>query len=108
MYGSHQSAEQARHPIYLTQIMDSMAATLENELYPTQLSLQEAGYIVSVVIKFGDPAQEILDFAKEEQIDMITMTTHGRTGLNRLIFGSVAKKILHKATIPVMVLRPKI
>lgn len=49
----------------------------------------------------GDPATAILQIARERQCDLIVMGTHGRTGLSRLLTGSVAEKVLRKAPCPV-------
>ena len=51
---------------------------------------------------YGDPATEIVNMAKEEQADMIVMGTHGRSGLMRLLMGSVAEAVVRKAHCPVM------
>jgi nucleotide-binding universal stress UspA family protein len=106
MYQSARDIEFARHPIYTTQLEDSLRATLEDELHADVVRLQEAGYTVSVAVKFGDPAHEIIDFVKDEAIDLIAMATHGRTGLSRLLFGSVAEQVLRIASVPVMLVRP--
>jgi nucleotide-binding universal stress UspA family protein len=53
----------------------------------------------------GEPAAEILNFAKEARCDMIVMGTHGRTGLGRLFLGSVAEKVLREASCPVLTLK---
>lgn len=107
LYQSHHDAELAQHPIYASQVWDSQAAMHENELRADLVNLRQAGYTVSVVIRFGDPAQEILNFMAEAKVDMVAMTSHGRTGLSRLMFGSVAEKVLHEARIPVMLLHPR-
>lgn len=57
--------------------------------------------------RFGQPAREILEFAREMRADMIVMTTHGKTGLKRLLLGSVAEGVLRGATCPVVVLPRK-
>jgi len=49
----------------------------------------------------GDPAGEIVRLAKDENVDMIVMGTHGRTGLRRLLMGSVAEAIVRRAHCPV-------
>ena len=49
----------------------------------------------------GDPATEIVRLAKDENVDMIVMGTHGRTGLRRLLMGSVAEAIVRRAHCPV-------
>lgn len=55
----------------------------------------------------GYAAEEILDLAEAEQVDMIIMGTHGRKGIDRILFGSVAEKVVKSATIPVLTVRPE-
>ena len=55
----------------------------------------------------GYAAQEILGYATTNEMDIIVMGTHGRTGLDRMLFGSVAEKVVKTATMPVMTIRPK-
>jgi len=49
----------------------------------------------------GDPAEEIVRIADEENVDLIVMATHGRTGLKRLLMGSVAEKVVRHSKCPV-------
>lgn len=49
----------------------------------------------------GDPANEVVELAKEENVDLIVIGTHGRTGLRRLLMGSVAEAIVRRANCPV-------
>jgi nucleotide-binding universal stress UspA family protein len=53
----------------------------------------------------GDPASEILRLAEEEQVDLIVMGTHGRTGLLRLLQGSVAEAVVRRASCPVITVK---
>jgi nucleotide-binding universal stress UspA family protein len=53
----------------------------------------------------GFAAEGILDAAKEAKADLIVMGTHGRTGFNRLLMGSVAEEVLRKATCPVLTIK---
>jgi universal stress protein A len=50
----------------------------------------------------GDPATEIVRVAEEEQADIIVVGTHGRTGLTRLLMGSVAEQVIRRASCPVL------
>lgn len=50
----------------------------------------------------GDPAEEIVRLAAEEHADMIVMSTHGRTGISRLLMGSVAELVVRRAACPVL------
>jgi nucleotide-binding universal stress UspA family protein len=107
MYQSHRDAVLAQHPIYACQVWDSHEAMLENELRADLLYLRQAGYTVSTAIRFGDPVQAILNLIVEEKVDLVAMTSHGRTGLPRLMFGSVAEEVLHQAPAPVLLLHPR-
>lgn len=62
---------------------------------------------VSYVVIVGDPAQSIMTFAKKEHIDLIVMSTHGKSGLKRAIIGSVADEVIREPGIPVLAIRPK-
>jgi universal stress protein A len=53
----------------------------------------------------GVPANEICALAKEEKIDLIVMSSHGRTGLSRVLVGSVAEQVLRWANCPVLVIK---
>jgi nucleotide-binding universal stress UspA family protein len=53
----------------------------------------------------GDPATEIVRFAADAGIDLIVMGTHGRTGLERLLMGSVAEKVMREAPCSVLVVK---
>ncbi|MDD6088699.1 MAG: universal stress protein [Desulfovibrionaceae bacterium] len=54
----------------------------------------------------GYAAEEILNMAEEEEADMIIMGTRGRKGLDRILFGSVAEKVVKNASCPVLTIRP--
>lgn len=58
-----------------------------------------------ITVKMGNPAQVILDFARENNIDRIVIATHGRTGLSRWAHGSVASKVLEAADRTVVLIR---
>ena len=57
-------------------------------------------------VLIGYAAEEILNSASEEHADMIIMGTHGRKGIDRILFGSVAEKVVKNARIPVLTIRP--
>jgi nucleotide-binding universal stress UspA family protein len=59
---------------------------------------------IKVVI--GDPADEIIDYITAENISLVIIGTHGRRGLDRAIFGSVADRVLRFSPVPVMVVNP--
>jgi nucleotide-binding universal stress UspA family protein len=53
----------------------------------------------------GDPADKIVEYADDNSVSLIAMSTHGRTGLTRWVLGSIADKVLHGARIPVLLVR---
>ena len=57
--------------------------------------------------EFGEPSDEIIKFAKKQEADLIVLSTHGRTGIKKLFMGSIAQKIVSKATCPIMMLPNK-
>jgi nucleotide-binding universal stress UspA family protein len=56
-------------------------------------------------VRYGDVADEILNHSKRNEIDLISMSTHGRSGLGRWLLGSVAEKIVRHSEKPVLLLR---
>lgn len=60
---------------------------------------------VSTVVKAGLAENVIINYARTKPVDLIVMSTHGRTGLKRWVFGSVADKVLRYANKPVLLVR---
>jgi nucleotide-binding universal stress UspA family protein len=54
----------------------------------------------------GDPAEEILKYIAQEKVDLVIMGTHGRKGLDRVLFGSVANEVVKKSPVPVLTINP--
>ncbi len=69
--------------------------------------LVETARPVHAAVHFGEPAQEIIDFAKKDGVDLIVMATHGRSGLRETLQGSVTATVIRSGVAPVLVLRPK-
>lgn len=66
---------------------------------------KEVGIQVNSVLLQGHPAQEILDFAEKNDIDMIVMGTQGKTGIDRFLLGGVTEKVVRNAKSEVLVVR---
>ena len=58
-------------------------------------------------VVIGDPAEHIVELAENEKADLIVMSTHGRSGIKGLFFGSVAEKVVRSAACPVLTMRYK-
>lgn len=63
---------------------------------------REKGFSVSGRVVTGTPYREIIKEAEEKQVDLIAIGTHGRTGVERLLLGSVAEKVVRLAAVPVL------
>jgi nucleotide-binding universal stress UspA family protein len=57
-------------------------------------------------VVLGDAAEEILNYAQSAGVDLIIMGTHGRKGLERIIFGSVAERVVKNSQVPVLTVNP--
>lgn len=67
--------------------------------------LKGKGATIKTIVAAGNPAEEILKALDEVKADLVAMSTHGRSGLSRLAFGSVTDKILRQANVPVLTVR---
>ncbi|HEY0734801.1 MAG TPA: universal stress protein [Herpetosiphonaceae bacterium] len=105
-FHSARQFETSRHPIYPLQSEASLEAELAAELLDQSHSLIDAGFSVQPVVRFGDPAEEIVAYARSGHVDMIAMATHGRAGISRLLVGSVAERVLKASPVPVLLVRP--
>ena len=87
---------------------DALAARrLEATRYLAEMvrRLEGRGLRVRTLVTLGVPEREILEVAKAEKADLIAMSTHGRRGLRRAVFGSVAEEVLRSAAVPVLLMR---
>lgn len=78
---------------------------LQKRLSSAIPDLEGAGIRVRLLVRNGDPAAQILDVAKSEAADLVAMSTHGRSGLGRWVFGSVTERVLREAAMPILVVR---
>ena len=69
--------------------------------------LQQDGITVEALTPLGEPAASILEVAAERGAGLIVMATHGRSGLSRLVFGSVAERVLREASVPLLLVRAR-
>lgn len=86
-------------------IEQTLAEGAKTALDEAAAPLLANGVQVETVILKGSPAESIIAYAREFNIDMIVMSTHGRSGLARLVYGSVAESVLHHAPCPVLLVR---
>ncbi len=94
-------------PATYTEIEQSILDTTRDYLNEMKARHQDAGVPIETANSSGEAAKEILDFAKSQGVDLIVMSTHGRSGFQRWLFGSVAEKVMRHAPCPVLAVRPK-
>jgi nucleotide-binding universal stress UspA family protein len=70
-----------------------------------QLVPKDSRIAVEYLVKEGDPATELLDMVRKSGCDLIVIGTHGRSGISRLLAGSVAEQVLRHASCPVLTVR---
>jgi nucleotide-binding universal stress UspA family protein len=93
-------------PLPMTDISEQLEDSAEREM-PRLTECEEcAGLDLEEVIVHGDAAAEIVRVAAEREVDLIVVSSHGRTGLGRIIFGSTAEAIVRHAACPVLVVKP--
>ena len=80
----------------------------EEELSNLAKNFIDSSLEVETIIKTGKPFVEINETASEKDVDLIIMATHGHTGVEHLLFGSTAEKVVRKAPCPVLTLREPI
>lgn len=70
-------------------------------------ALQAQGLRVEWEVRQGTAADEVIKCAQDHHIELIAISSHGRTGLGRLMFGSVADRVIREAGLPVLVIKPR-
>lgn len=89
----------------LTEAQVHAVAEAEGYLAGKEHRLADRGIRVSSVVRYGQPADEILDHARTSGIDLIAMSTHGRSGMERVLLGSVAERVLRESPVPLLLRR---
>lgn len=95
---------EARHDL-IARIDDETLELVRDYLEGVAKELQETGIDVEIEVKRGTPHTEIVNYADQNDIDLIVMTTRGRSGLTRWLMGSVADRVVRGANVPVLLVR---
>jgi nucleotide-binding universal stress UspA family protein len=93
-------------PLPIADITEQLEDSAERELPRLAECEEAAGLQIEELIVHGEAASEIVRVAKEREIDLIVISSHGRTGLGRILFGSTAEAVVRHATCPVLVVKP--
>jgi nucleotide-binding universal stress UspA family protein len=97
-YAAGGTSETIRSP---QEVIADIVRARKEYLDDIRAPLERAGLQVKTTVEMGEAVSSIIE-AIDEKIDLIVMATHGRTGLNRLLLGSVAEGVLHQSTCPVL------
>jgi nucleotide-binding universal stress UspA family protein len=85
--------------------LDTRRRDAAEYLAPIAIGLRARGIDTTSMVRVGRAEAEIVAAARTTRADLIAMSTHGRSGLGRLLFGSVAEQVLRKADVPVFLMR---
>ncbi|GAA0243212.1 universal stress protein [Haladaptatus pallidirubidus] len=80
--------------------LDEQGQSLINEV--TEEANKSGVSTTTEIVEYGRPHEEIQSYAAEQDIDLIVIGTHGRSGLNRQLLGSVAEKVIRTAEVPIL------
>ena len=92
-------------PHAYSQFIQHLEAEVTHRMQACLERVTARGLEGEMAVVHGEPFQEILDTAKKQQVDLSIMGTHGRTGLQHVLLGSVAEKVVRLAPCPVLVVR---
>ena len=93
-------------PLPVADVSERLEASATRELPKIARSAECAGLDVEDVVTHGEAASEIVRVARERRAGLIVISSHGRTGLGRILFGSTAESVVRHAHCPVLVVKP--
>lgn len=91
--------------VHKNEDMEQQNKTAKSYLKEVQTKLEQQGIVVSTRIMQGPPVEAILTVATQENADLIAIASHGRSGLGRVFYGSVAAGILQRVDRPLFIIR---
>lgn len=87
-------------------VHDAMESVGREALSALQDRAEAVGVDCVTTVRTGTPHREILDYVADPGVDLVVMGTHGRTGLERYVVGSVAERVVRRSPVPVMTVHP--
>jgi nucleotide-binding universal stress UspA family protein len=90
----------------IEQIVNSEANTGRRYLDRLAQRYQSEPLEIRQILAQGSPARTILQYCEDQGVSLITMSTHGKSGLTRTLLGSVADEVMRESRLPVLLLRP--
>ena len=83
-------------------IMDHIRKEADEHVKTRRQRAKDAGMRAASIVEPGLPSAKIVEVARDEQVDLVVMGTHGRTGLHHLLLGSVAERVVRLSPCPVL------
>jgi nucleotide-binding universal stress UspA family protein len=93
------------YPVVNEEMMAERTRSAEAYLAERQAEFEARGIEVETRVAHGPVVEEIIHRAERSEVDLIAMASHGRTGLSRVFYGSVAAGVLHKVDRPLFLIR---
>lgn len=84
---------------------NELRSAAEKELEKVMEQVRAEGFTVKTSVLSGRASDEIIKYAEDNHIDLISIATHGRSGIEHLLFGSTTERVLRKAPCPVLAVR---
>jgi universal stress protein A len=84
----------------------NLVRSAEQQLRAGIRTIDRPGVKITTEVRTGSPVAAIVDCARERRSDLIVVGSHGRTGISRMLMGSVAEAVVRSAPCPVLVIRP--
>ena len=98
-------ADYSLRPEEVARIDAQSLAGADQYLKQVKAKIKLSGSAVATEILHGSPAAELADYSAKNGVDLIVVATHGRSGVSRWVWGSVADRILRSACVPVLMVR---
>lgn len=93
-------------PEVITRVESESRAAARTYLGQKVEQLKKSGVQADVNVMFGNVLEALTDYVEKNAVDLIVIATHGRSGITRWVWGSVADRILRSAKVPVLMIRP--
>ena len=92
-------------PDFPSEWYESARDEAENLLTDAERQAQDSDVSIRTTTEIGRPANTIVEYAEENAVDQIVMGSHGRTGMSRILLGSVAETVMRRSPVPVTIVR---
>jgi len=93
--------------IYVDESEDALRVAFADQSLLTVRELEQMGFEVKTDVVFGQPIPRLEEYIAREQVNLVAMVTHGRTGIDRILHGSVAEHLLHHTNVPLLLVHPQ-